>query len=800
MRLTPLLAILLPIALSCGSSSDGGTGSGSATGVVVRFKPGNTGVPAFLDVPFPTDAYLAGGKLAVPTGLDLVFKQNADVIEKQLEHLNGWSRIAPALFAVDDRSKPPNGDSGEAAGAAIDLGSLPADETACVTDTSSVFFVDLEAGTRMPCRAVVDDEREAESGRTVLGVGPARGVVLAEGHRYAAVVTNRVKDQSGNSVSASEDFANAMKSEPYAQAYDKATSLIGGGAQIVGIAPYTTQKVTSELYALRDVIGGAPPATLSWDATAMAPMGATKFAALPGGVGTLPAGFTATLDEWLGKMPADPRAHLPDGTEDGDENLPVRAHDKIDSIGTAVFEGKNWLQVKPAGYDDLDHATFARDGSGTAMQAPEKPTNKIWVTFAIPTAPMPAGGYPAVIVQHGLGGSRQYLLSLANRICSKGWIAVAIDSVTFGARAANPKYQVDKTTDYTSAPGATYAGPDGISDLVDGQRNGAFDFFGNLKNLGALRDQLRQSELDTAQLVRMLASSPDLSPLSTGAGTPRIDPTRIAYVGDSLGAIEGAAAAAIEPHLKAWTLNVGGGGLLVEIGAHGPGINSNLAIAGSINFGLRGVVFTEAHPLVTIGQAIVEAGDPIAYADKLVTNPDGPPRNIFQIEVVYDELVANEGNEALARAAGYGMALPNVGLNSGAAYLTGKPYPSGGIVLPFITDDGSGFHDTPKPGITALVAQVSPAHHGADLVRSTGGRSYTIPYNTPAGGLDPKRIQTAVDVPCPHRALQEVMVRFFGDAFDGKPPVITGLPAPKRDLDGDGKPDDQDPAPLDPNN
>jgi hypothetical protein len=148
-------------------------------------------------------------------------------------------------------------------------------------------------------------------------------------------------------------------------------------------------------------------------------MGASKFTNKV--ADALPAGFTASLDEWLGVLPTPQK--LPD---DPDDNLPVRAHDKIAAIGTAVFEATNWLQTKPTKYDDVDHATFARDGSGKVIPAPEKPTSKIWVTFSIPNAPMPAGGYPAVVVQHGLSGSRAYLLSLANRFASKGWIAVAI--------------------------------------------------------------------------------------------------------------------------------------------------------------------------------------------------------------------------------------------------------------------------------------------------------------------------------------------------------------------------------------
>ncbi|HEY8077108.1 MAG TPA: hypothetical protein VIF62_23440 [Labilithrix sp.] len=806
----------LGVVVACGSSS---SSTSSAQGpFVARFAAGSGGAPAFLDVPFPSDVYLSAEKSELPAtfvtvpGLDRVFRQNADVLAPQLARTPGWSRIAPALFALDDPTKPPNGDTNEPAGAAIDRTTLPTDENACIADASAVFLVDLESGKKVPCRAMIDDEREADSGRTVIGVGPARGIVLAEGHHYAAGLTSRLKDDAGHSLAATDDFVHATKDKQgplaqiYGDAFDKVTAALGatlGADTIVALAPYTTQNVTNELYALRDGIESAAAPTLAWDAASTAPMAAAKFASLPGGVGTLPAGFTATLDEWLGQFPATAK-RASDGSDDADELIGVRPHDKIDAVGTAVFQATNWLQVRPNGYDDLDHATFARDGAGKIVPAPEKPTNKIWVTIATPSSPMPATGYPAVIIQHGLSAERSYMLSLANRFCAKGWIAVAIDSVTFGARAPEAKYQVDATTDYAGRNGATFSGPDGLADAIDGQHNGSFDFFGNLKNLLAMRDQLRQSELDTAQLVKVLRSNPDLSPLATGSGTPKIDPDKIAYIGDSLGAIEGAVAAAIEPRLRAWTLNVGGGGVLVEIGAHGPAVNANVAIAGSINFGLRGAVFAEAHPLVAIGQALLEAGDPIAYADKLVLSPaplaGAPtnPRNIFQIEVLYDELVANEGDEALARAGGWSMTTPNVGLNSGAAKLDGTPYPGGGIVLPFLTDDGTGFHDTPKPGITAVIAQASPAHHGADLVRSKGNRQYLVPFNDELGGLSAQRVQPGFDVPCPYDALQDAMVRFFGDAFDGKVPVITGLPVPKRDVDGDGKPDDQDPAPLDP--
>ena len=797
-RLVPLLSFLVPVVVAASAcSSDPAAAPAAETTVHARFRLGTDPLPGFLDVPFPSDAYMEGGHFtATLPGLDRTFKNNAGVLATQLALTSGWSRIAPVLFLVDDPALPTL-DNGEEAGASVDRMTLPADEDACKADGSSVFLIDLEAtdpgAARVPCRATTLDERERESSRFYVAIGPARGFVLAEGHHYAAVMTSRLKTEAGVALGASTDFTTtAVKKEGplgslYGAAYDKVMSAIGGAlaadkAQIVALAPYTTQKVTAELYAVRDAMEAAPAPALSWDAASVLPMTNARFA--PKSAGLLPVGFTASLDDWLGVVATG--AKLPDGSDDPDDSLPVRAHDKIAALGTAVFSATNYLRVRPGKYDDLEHATFARDGAGVPVAAPEKPTSKIWVTFAVPTSPMPPGGYPAVIVQHGLNGSRDYLLSMANHIASKGWMAVAIDSVTFGARGADPKYLVDATSDNAKAPGAVYAGGDGINDLVAGERGGSFDFFGSLKNLLALRDQLRQAALDTVSLVKLLRSNPDLSALTTGATAPKIDPAHIAYVGDSLGAIEGALAAAIEPNVNAWTLNVGGGGIISEAAAHGPVINSNLALAGTVNFGFGATLYTEAHPVVVIAQTLIEAGDPIAFADRLVMKPAplaGVPtkaRNILQISVVFDALVANEANEALARAAGYALASPNVGLNSGVADLaTLAPYRGGGIKLPILPEAPGGYHDVPVAGSTAILIQAAPAQHGEDLVRAKCERTYRIPYNTPDGKLD-LTAQAPEPITCPYLGLQDTMLRFFGDAFEGRVPVVTGFPVPTR--------------------
>src|SRR6202034_2590920 len=119
-----------------------------------------------------------------------------------------------------------------------------------------------------------------------------------------------------------------------------------------------------------------PP--LLWDATSMAPMKPEEFAAPVAGV--LPATFTASLDGLLGVV--DPSAKLPDGSDDPDATLPVRAHDKIAAIGTAVFNANNYLLNYGGKYSVLNNATFAtHDSSGNVIPDATHPTAKIWVTF-----------------------------------------------------------------------------------------------------------------------------------------------------------------------------------------------------------------------------------------------------------------------------------------------------------------------------------------------------------------------------------------------------------------------------------
>jgi hypothetical protein len=497
--------------------------------VVARFELGAGALPLFLDVPYPSDVYLDpdGSIVDALPGLDAYLPQNAATIEAALGAQHGFGVNGSAVFRVDHAA---GGDA-----PVVDDASLPADEAASVADGSAVFLIDLDAvdpaAARVPCRVAFHDDRPYGSDRPpVLAVLPARGVVLAEGHRHAAVLTTRVT-AGGKALGASEAFRAIRDGEARGSALEK---LYGGAVDevaarvapladrkaIAGLTVFTTSATAGELVSMRATVAKLPPATLSWDPAKVAPMFAALFASAPA------PGYTATFDDWLGTP-----ATLPGGGDDPARDQGAgAAHDALAAMGTAVFDAPNFLLDRPKGYGDPTHANVARDGAGAPAINPDKPTAKIWVTLALPKGAMPAKGFPLVILQHGLQGDRSFILSLANTFARQGWATAAIESVTFGARSAVPSDTVDKVSNFPWSAKAKYAGPDGFVDTSAS----AISFFGAFFDFGAPRDQLRQSVVDVGALADALSSPAlDLGPLVAAVPGARLDTSRIGFVGDS---------------------------------------------------------------------------------------------------------------------------------------------------------------------------------------------------------------------------------------------------------------------------
>jgi hypothetical protein len=247
-------------------------------------------------------------------------------------------------------------------------------------------------------------------------------------------------------------------------------------------------------------------------------------------------------------------------------------------------------------------------------------------------------------------------------------------------------------------------------------------------------------------------------------------------------------------------MNVDGGGLFTELAARSASISYQLQAAGGLNFGFGGDYFSESHPFVTLGQTVVDPGDSLAFAKYLVVDPQPlagaatHPRNVLQIEAVYDEIVANEANEALARVGGWGLATPNVGSNAGNQDIVHPETNPFRIPFQDVNPDANGaIHDTPSSGITAVLVQVSPGQHGTDFVDHTGTHTFEIPF----GRFDSAEPFPKIDTPFPfeesYLEVQTMATTFLDDAFKGNVPRVMGFKVPVRDFDGDGNPDATDP-------
>lgn len=780
--------------VTTGTTGAGGTGGsgGGVAAVEARFELPKTGVPAFLDVPFPSDLYLdAKGAIGDIPGLDAYVPKNSPFLVAGLSALHGFGTSAGAIFEIDDLG------GAMPAPAAIDLKTLPASEADSVGDTASAMIVDLEAPAAkdalVPARADYhDDTTIGSKTRPLLVVYPARGVVLHEKRAYAVVLTTAIKTKDGRALAPSATFAairdgkqrSTDAEKAYGAAVDKvamAVSALKDKTKIAAMAVYHTSDSSKELVDLRAEFAKGTPPALSWDSAKLAPMGLALFADAP-----LPNGFTATFASWLG----DPGT-LGDGSDDpADDQSTGRAHAALAALGTAVFDAPNVLIESPLGYEDPAHRTFARDAAGKPIKNVDKPTSKVWMSIALPKTPMPANGYPVVMVQHGIGGDRSILLSIADAFAKRGWATAAIESVTFGARAVEAANNADVKAGFAWSGGAqSYNGPDGFVDAPNGNN----DFFGNLKNLGALRDQMRQSVLDIGTAADVLRDPAlDLGPLKDAVPGAKLDASKVAFLGNSLGGIMGSMFAAVDPGLSTFVLNVPGGGLMIELGSTSPGIAGSLKLAATLNFGFLKGRFAPSHPLLQIIQHIVDPGDPLLYAGHIITDPltvngvKNPAKNVLQYEVIFDETVSNDANEALARAMGLPLAVPNVGAQTKIPFA--EVMPTGGVI--------SG---VPFAGITSVLVQVSPATHASDLFSKKGQHHYAHPY-AQFDAMEPfPPLAMPFDVGQPYLALQKTTGDYIAGAFaGGGAPPVKDPPAPVLDFDDDGFGDANDADPNDP--
>ncbi len=231
--------------------------------------------------------------------------------------------------------------------------------------------------------------------------------------------------------------------------------------------------------------------------------------------------------------------------------------------------------------------------------------------------------WPVVIFQHGITRSRADMLAVADSLAKACLAVVAIDmpmhgitgnetdgSAAFKNPAANGgerTFDLDLVTQDPKTGAITAQVPDKIIDTSGSH-------FINLNNLLNTRDNVRQAVSDLFVLVD------DIEKGSITDGTNIMNPTKIYFLGHSLGAMVGTTFAALEPDVRAVAFAFGGGSLpkiLDGSATFGPTISAGLAANGVI----KGTPNYES--FMGAAQTVVDSGDPINFTSTVATAPTG---------------------------------------------------------------------------------------------------------------------------------------------------------------------------------
>lgn len=318
----------------------------------------------------------------------------------------------------------------------------------------------------------------------------------------------------------------------------------------------------------------------------------------------------------------------------------------------------NIAAVVEGTYDSPHYLTAAPDALGLFDDNMTiKATEKIPFILALPVR----GSYantPLVIFQHGINADRTAVIYVANSFAARGYATLGIDELFHGSRLPG---SVDKIYNILGVAGPNGEG-DGIGDPVAaGAVQYFFDFAGDA-NSGVLavdpayiRDNFRQAAIDLMQEVR-LARGGDFSdviahlPMLPGL---TLDGSKVVYSGESFGSILGAVVLAADPLLEAAVLDVGGGGLLVDMVPNSPAFAQLLQpfVAGAfdqlVDVNHPDTLPARAQMSLNFLQQVIEPGDGLALAAAADAS-----KSVLFLNAYADEVVSNQSNQALARAWG----------------------------------------------------------------------------------------------------------------------------------------------------
>jgi len=259
---------------------------------------------------------------------------------------------------------------------------------------------------------------------------------------------------------------------------------------------------------------------------------------------------------------------------------------------------------------------------------------------------------PMMVFRHGLGGGRADMLAVADRFAAAGLVTVAIDAAKHGDRTfcrsgltgadAGCKAGVACTTTLPAGaqgdahpPGKCAddlllkhaVGSSTISDEGIPTKSGNYLVSANLFRS---RDTLRQDLIDESQLIRAI----EFVPTGTGATGHMvfdtmaglgvvIDPSKIYYTGQSLGAIQGAMNVASNPRISKAGFNVGGG-TIVDVFSQSDTLKGNFNdLLTSLDINPNPTNAAEQAKLLQffiVAKTVLDPADPINFVGHLSAN------------------------------------------------------------------------------------------------------------------------------------------------------------------------------------
>jgi hypothetical protein len=347
-------------------------------------------------------------------------------------------------------------------------------------------------------------------------------------------------------------------------------------------------------------------------------------------------------------------------------NIPFAALPGVTTTGVNAIYDVTFMSI-----DAIDKSTGALN---PAIANPATLPGLLTPLHALVVVPQPGNpliaacpaGYPAglkcpklVVFGHGLNGSKETLLTNAATLASAGFIAAAIDFPLHGGRnwcsadadcvtaagAAGPAGSCDKGGAFAASagqgdtvrPGVCVGGTSPTVFSAPGVNVGSRYFIS--ANFFRARDALRQNVLDVSALTLALNRPPPPYPQpaanqlrdALGLLGLAVDPTTSYYEGISLGSIGGTLAVAANPRLSRALFSVGGG-TLVSIFTNAPAFHTSVEVlfkslnpafswnaVDPANAAFDPAVAAWYLQMVNVATWILDPGDPINYAGKLIT-------------------------------------------------------------------------------------------------------------------------------------------------------------------------------------